>query len=120
MQVKISVRHGHLSETSQQTIRDKAERLLHYFDRLTLIDVTVDLAKTADEKCFVEFLVKAEHKHDFVAHESHQDVLAAIDLVMDKLQGQLRRHKEKIQDHRRTPSAGDVAAAPRLEDATEE
>jgi ribosome-associated translation inhibitor RaiA len=46
--------------------------------------------------------------------------MAAVDLVMDKLQGQLRRYKEKIQDHRRTPSAGEVAGAPRLEDATEE
>ena len=28
------------------------------------------------------------------------------------IEGQLRRYKEKIQDHRRTPSAGEVAGAP--------
>jgi putative sigma-54 modulation protein len=120
VQVKISVRHGHLSESTQAAIREKAERLLHLFDRLTLIEVTVDLAKTPDKKCRVEFVVQAEHKHDFVAHESHQDVIAAVDLVMDKVQGQLRRYKEKIQDPRRAPSAGEVAGAPRLEDSTEE
>ena len=49
--------------------------------------------------------------HDFVAQEGHHDVLAAVDLVMDKLQGQLRRYKEKLQDRRRTPSAGEAARA---------
>ncbi len=103
MQVKISVRHGHLSEKNQAIIREKAEKLLHFFERLTLIEVTVDLAKTPDEKCTVEFVVQAEHKHDFVGTESHQDVIAAVDLVVNKVQGQLRRYKEKLLDRRRTP-----------------
>jgi putative sigma-54 modulation protein len=107
VQIKISVRHGHLNDTTQQHIRDKAEKLLHYFDRLTMIAVTVDLNRK--EQKWVEFLVQAEHKHDFVAHDSHPDLLAAVDLVLDKLEGQLRRYKEKIQDHRRTPSTGEVA-----------
>ncbi len=119
MQVKISVRHGHLSDNTQSAIREKAERLLHLFDRLTLIEVTVDLARTASEKCRVEFVVQAEHKHDFVAQESDQDVIAAVDLVMNKVQGQLRRYKEKIQDHRRTPSAGEVAGAAGPNDSEE-
>src|SRR4051812_43228657 len=102
---------------TQQFIREKAEKLLHFFDRLTMIEITVDLRKEAK---WVEFLVQAEHKHDFVARESHQDVLAAVDLVLDKLEAQLRRYKEKIQDHRRTPSTGEVAGAPSLEESTEE
>ena len=117
MQIKIAVRHGHLNDNTQQFIREKAEKLLHFFDRLTMIEVTVDLKKEAKR---VECLVQAEHKHDFVAQESHHDVLAAVDLVLDKLEGQLRRYKEKIQDHRRTPSTGEVAGAPSLEESTEE
>lgn len=109
MQIKISVRHGHLSDTTQQLIREKAEKLLHYFDRLTMIEVTVDMKK--DQK-WVEFLVQAEHKHDLVAHDSHSDLMAAVDLTLDKVALQLRRYKEKIQDHRRTPSAGEVAGSP--------
>jgi putative sigma-54 modulation protein len=106
VQIKISVRHGHLNDGTQQHIRDKAEKLLHFFDRLTMIVVTVDLNRK--EQKWVEILVQAEHKHDFVAHDSHSDLLVAVDLVLDKLEGQLRRYKEKIQDHRRTPSAGEV------------
>jgi putative sigma-54 modulation protein len=136
VQVKISVRHGQLSEATQKVIREKADKLTHLFDRLTLIEVTIDLkgvsagrpnerppvdsergpserglGKMVEDKVKVEFVVQAEHRHDFVAHESHPEVLAAVDLALAKLQAQLRRYKEKIQDRRRTPSVGDVPGA---------
>jgi putative sigma-54 modulation protein len=117
VQIKISARHGHLSDATQQFIRDKADKLHHFFDRLTMIEVTVDLKE--DEK-LVEFVLSAEHKHKFVASERNKDVLAAVDLVMSKLEGQLRRYKEKIQDHRRTPSAGDVTGTPAPEQGGED
>jgi putative sigma-54 modulation protein len=117
VQIKISARHGHLAEPTQQFIREKAQKLLHLFSRLTMIDVTVDLQ---DDVKVVEFNVSAEHKHDFVASERHKDVLAAVDLVMAKLEGQLRKYKERVQDHRRRPSAGEAAGAPPAEDASEE
>jgi putative sigma-54 modulation protein len=117
VQIKISARHGHLNETSQQFIREKAEKLLHFFERLTSIEVTVDLK---DDIKIVEFIVSAEHKHDFVARESNADIVVAVDLVVEKLEGQLRRYKEKIQDHRRRPSTGRVLSEPSLEDTAEE
>ncbi len=121
MQVKISVRHGHLGEAAQRTIREKAEKLLHLFDRITLIEVMVDMKKTEEDRsCHVEFVVQAEHKHDFVAQEHHHDVLAAVDLALSKVQGQLRRYKEKIQDHRRKPSVGEVASSSQPQGDTEE
>ena len=120
MQVKISVRHGHLGEATQSAIREKAEKLLHLFDRLTMIEVTVDMKKTEEDRCHVEFVVQAEHKHDFVAQESQYDLLAAVDLALNKIQGQIRRYKEKIQDHRRKPSTGEVASGQQPTGATEE
>ena len=118
MQIKISARHGHLSEETQQFIREKAQKLPRIFERLTMIEVTVDLKN--EHTKVVEFVVQAEHKHDIVARESHDDILAAVDLVMAKVEGQLRRYKEKIQDHRRRPSTGQVAGAPALEEPGEE
>ena len=120
MQIKIAARHGHLSDANQQFIREKAEKLLHIFERLTMIEVTVDMRKTEEERCRVEFVVQAEHKNDFVAQESQHDLLAAVDLALNKIQGQIRRYKEKIQDHRRTPSAGEVASGQQPSAATEE
>lgn len=109
MQIKISTRHGHLNEESQKFIEQKAQKLLRFFERLTSIEVTVDLENTTK---IVEFVVSAEHKHDFVARESHTDVRAAVDLVLDKLEKQLRKYKEKVQDHRRTPAMGETRPAP--------
>lgn len=108
MQIKISTRHGQLSEETRHFIEEKAQKLLRLFDRITMIQVMVDLKD--EVKKTVEFLVNAEHKHDIVAHESHADVLAAVDLCLAKAEHQLRRYKEKIQDHRRRPSVGDVGA----------
>jgi putative sigma-54 modulation protein len=118
VQIKISARHGHVSEATQDFIREKAQKLNRLFERLTMIEVTVDLKN--EGQVWVEFLVKAEHKHDFVAHESHPDLLAAVDLVMNKLEMQVRRYKERIQDRRRTPSAGEVAGGPPAADTGEE
>lgn len=107
MQIKVACRHGHISEDSQNHIKAKAEKLTHLFDRLTMIEVTVDHQK---DGFLVEFLVQAEHKHDFVSHEKREELFAAVDVALDKVQMQLRRYKEKIQDHRRDPSTADLAA----------
>jgi len=117
VQIKIAARHGHLTDANQQFIREKAEKLLHIFERLTMIEVTVDLQKDAK---LVEFVARAEHKHEFVARESHGDLHAAVDLCLDKIQGQIRRYKEKIMDHRRTPSTGEVSGASGAEQETED
>ena len=117
MQITISARHGHLNEVTQEFIREKAQKLLHFFQRLTMIEVTVDLR---EDLKLVEFVVSAEHKHDFVARERNHDLLAAVDLVVDKLERQLRRYKEKIQDRRRTPSTGEVTGTPGQEESGEE
>ena len=117
MQIKISARHGHLADATQDFIREKAEKLLRYFERLTSIEVTVDLK---NDLKVVEFLVSAEHKHDFVATEVNSDILAAVDLVMNKLERQLSRYKEKIQDHRRRPPTSEIAGGPTLEENPEE
>ena len=117
MQIKISARHGHLSEATQQFIRDKVQKLPHYFERLTSIEVTVDLKPNQNT---VELLVSAEHKHDFVARETSGDVLAAVDMVLNKLGEQLRRYQEKVHDHRRTPPMSEAASRPAGETTDEE
>jgi putative sigma-54 modulation protein len=98
VQIKVSARHGHLTDDHQREIRERAERLLHFFDRITLIDVTVDLGDKIRKK--VEVLVDAEHKHDFVARDEHEELIAAVDLAVDRIQHQIHRYKERIQDRR--------------------
>lgn len=101
MEVSISARHGSLSTDDQAYIEKKLPKLVHIFDRLTSIGVTVDFQKNEPE---VELLVSAEHKNGFVARERHANVTAAFDNAIAKMEGQLRRYKDKIQDHHRKTS----------------
>ena len=69
-----------------------------------MIEVTVDLQDKLHKE--VEILVDAEHKHDFVARERNGELLAAMDLAVDKIKHQIHRYKERIQNHRRDPARG--------------
>lgn len=107
MQIKVSARHGHLSDEHQKDIAGKVEKLLHFFERIAMIEVTIDLSDSDKQRHKkVEILVNAEHKHDFVAHHEDADLMAAVTGTVDKLKQQLKHYKEKIQDHRRNPSHG--------------
>jgi len=97
VQIRIATRHGNLSGETQEKIRTKAERLLRIFERLTSIEITIDLEH--EERPGVEFVVSAEHKHDFVATSATEDLMVSVDQVIHKLESQLRKYKEKIQDH---------------------
>jgi putative sigma-54 modulation protein len=110
VQVKVTARHGHLGEDIQQMIREKAEKLLHYFDRVSLIEVTIDLRGEAKR---AEILLNAEHKHDFIAQAEAADPVLAVAAATDKMKQQIKHYKEKLQDHRRDPSHnGGGAVAP--------
>jgi putative sigma-54 modulation protein len=99
VQIKVSARHGHLSEAHQTEITQKAEKLLTYFERITQIEVIVDLSADKLHKK-VEFLVDAEHKHDFVAADEAEDLMTAVDLAVHRIQHQIHKYKEKIQARR--------------------
>jgi len=99
VQIKISARHGNLSENTREKIQTKVEKLLRFHDRLSAIEVTVDLEHRETPE--VDLRVLAEHKHDFVATTQADELLAALDIAVQKVEQQLRKHKEKIQDRHR-------------------
>lgn len=98
MQIKISTRHGKLSDATQEKLTAKLQKLTHFFERLTSIELTVDLEH--NDKPAVELRVSAEHKHDFVATAQAPELMAAFDAVLDKIEQQIRKYKEKVQEHR--------------------
>ena len=100
MQINISARHGHLSEETRGKIAAKVEKLARLFERLLAIEVTINLEH--EQNPSVDIRVSAEHKHDFVAAEQSTSLMAALDGVIHKLEQQLRKYKEKVQDHHRT------------------
>lgn len=105
MQVKLTSRHGTVKDDAQEYIRSKAERLLTTFERITQIEVTADF-EHSDVK--VEILVDTEHKHDFVASAEGEEVAPVFDAALHKMEQQIRKYKEKLQDHRRDVPIRDV------------
>ncbi|MCE9607802.1 MAG: ribosome-associated translation inhibitor RaiA [Planctomycetia bacterium] len=94
----MSTRHGHLSEATQEKLHAKLEKVVRLFDRVMEIELTVDLEHK--DNTHVELRVDTEHKHDFVAKEEAADLMAAVDGVIHKIEQQLRKYKEKVQEHR--------------------
>ena len=100
MQVNVSARHGHLKPEDQAIILEKAGKVRRLFDRINAIEVTVDMEHL--DKPTVEMNVSAEHSPDFVSTAQAPSILAALDLAIGKVEQQVRKHKEKVTDHKAT------------------
>jgi putative sigma-54 modulation protein len=98
VQINISARHGHLSPGTQEKISDKVESIRRLFDRITAIQVVVDL-EHRDEPS-VEIKILAEHHDEFIATAKAENVVTALDLVIDKAEAQVRKFKERLKDHK--------------------
>jgi putative sigma-54 modulation protein len=114
VQIKLSTRHGNLSEATQEKIITKIEKLPRLFERLTSIEATVDLEH--QEQPRIDLRVSAEHKHDFVASYVSEDLFGSVDQCVHKMEQQIRRYKEKIQDRHR-PSTGHLSQTVTREEA---
>lgn len=113
MQIEISTRRGSLTEDQQTRAREKANKLLKYFNRLMSIQVAAEPVDhvhangKGHDGWKVEFVISAEHKHDFVANAEADSFEAALDAAHHKVEEQLRRYKEKVQNHKGdTPQGG--------------
>ncbi len=109
MQINITTRHGHLSAATKSKIVAKVSRLERYFERVTAMEVTVDLEHETTP--VIHLTVDAEHKHDFVATEQSGDLWRSVDGVVQKLEQQLRKYKEKVQGRSRQPAKQEQAVA---------
>jgi ribosomal subunit interface protein len=48
----------------------------------------------------LKLLRQQEHFHDLVSHETAPNLWRSIDGAVQKLEQQLRKHKEKVRDHK--------------------
>ncbi len=99
VQFNISTRHGHLSPQSQQKIEEKVAKLTRFHERLSAVEVTIDLEN--EERPNLEIQVTAERAGRFVASGSGDQLMPLVDVVVQKIEQQLRKHKEKATDRHR-------------------
>jgi putative sigma-54 modulation protein len=97
MQINISGRHIDLTPAIKNYIDSKLDRLERHHDRITSTNVILSVDKLRQK---AEATIHVSGK-DFFADSESEDLFAAIDLLADKLDRQLIKHKEKMRNHHR-------------------
>ena len=97
MKIQVTGRHVEVTEDLREYIETKANKLPRYYDRIHEIEVVLD---HESEQFTAEMIVRVDQKHTFVARETGPDTFVLVDLVVDKLERQLVRHKEKRRNHK--------------------
>lgn len=97
MQINLTGHHVDITDSMRDYVNSKVERLERHFDNVTDIHVILSVEKL-------------RHKAEATVHLSggnlfadaiEEDMYAAIDGLIDKLDRQVKKHKEKTTDHHR-------------------
>ena len=114
MRLRITARHDHVSEDVRHYAEAKLSKLDRRLHDLTLVELTFSREHNpsiADDH-LVEAVVHAKG-HNIVARESASSYEAAIDRLVDKLERQVERYRDKrtTEVRRRSLQAPAVAGA---------
>jgi len=101
MQLTISGHQIDLTDSMKNYISEKMERIERHFDHLNSIDVVLHIEKI-QHKAEATVNAKGITLH---AHSETDNMYASIDEMTDKLDSQVRKHKEKITDHHKSGGA---------------
>ncbi len=101
MQLTITGHHIEVTPALRAYATEKVQRISRHFDHVISINV---ILKVENNQQHAEGTVHAAGKTLF-AHESGADMYAAIDGLADKLDRQVRRHKDRVRGHHASKAA---------------
>jgi putative sigma-54 modulation protein len=93
--IHISGRHIQVTEAMKQYAFNKLSKIERFHNRIMDVHVTMDIQKVEHS---VTIIVKFEH-FKIKSHAASTDMYVSIDQAVNKLQTQLYRWKDKIQEH---------------------
>jgi putative sigma-54 modulation protein len=97
MNLNITGHHLDVTPAIREYVTGKLDKVIRHFDHVTASHVILSVEKLKQK---AEVTVHVRGKDIFV--ESHdEDLYAAIDSMIDKLDRQVVKHKEKSADHSR-------------------
>ncbi|MDF3059470.1 MAG: raiA [Rariglobus sp.] len=103
--------HLDLTDAMKAVINEKAARLLRHEPRIDRIRFDVELDKTKTSQS--HFIAKAQieiNGPDLVASVDSNDAYKSIDLVIDKLDGLLRKRHSELKEKRHHPHPVELGA----------
>ncbi len=95
--------HGHHVEVTPALrgyVEGKMERIRRHFDHLIEADVVLSVEDKLRQCAEITLRVRGNSLH---AEATDEDMYAAIDCLMDKLDRQVLRHKDRVRNHVRDP-----------------
>lgn len=95
MQLNLSGHHVNISPALRNYVTTKLRRLERHYDHVTNAHVVLTVEKLTKK---AEATVHVSGGQLF-ADSKKDDMYAAIDGLVDKLDRQIKRHKEKVTDH---------------------
>lgn len=107
MQIAVTFRHMESSDAVRSYVEEKLARVKKYIDEPIDAQVVLSVQKKINHRAEVTMVAKGLTMKSV---ESREDMYAAIDLMTDKIERQLKRYKDKLKNHK-----GDVEGQRRLE-----
>lgn len=96
MQFSITFRHMEVSETLKEYAREKLSKLEKYLDSVMVAEVTLTVEKFRHR---AEVLITADG-FKVQAEEETEDMYSALDLLVDKVERQIKKRREKVKDRK--------------------
>ena len=98
MQIQVSGHQVTVTSALRDYVADKFTRIVRHFDQLHDVNVTLSLEKLLHK---AEANIHCAAGKKIHAEVQAADMYAAIDALADKLDRQVKKHKEKLMSHRR-------------------
>lgn len=95
MQLNLTGRHVEITDSLREYVTNKFAKLERHFDHINNVHVILDIEKLSQK---AEATMHVNGGELFASTE-HQDMYAAIDGLVDKLDRQVIKHKEKLSRH---------------------
>jgi putative sigma-54 modulation protein len=95
MQINITGHHIEITDALRNYVTGKMQKLTRHFDHVTIAHTILTVEKQGQK---AEATVHASGK-DLFAESTTDDMYASIDSLIDKLDRQIIKHKEKIGSH---------------------
>lgn len=110
MQISITGHHVDVTDALKSYVTEKISRLEKHFDHVTNTHVILSVEKLIQK---AEATMHVAGGSEIYADATSEDMYAAIDALESKLDRQIVKHKEKLQQRTRSngarPSAAEIA-----------
>ncbi len=105
MQIHVTSRHFEITDDIRTYIEKRTKKIEAIFNPIIDFQVVME----AEKNRYRAEITLATRKAAFHAQGETHDIFASLDDVMDKIETQIRRHKERIKDRRHRLSQREVA-----------